>query len=190
MRRKRFTQAAGLLCLIISTAAWSDGYDNSREVFQQAGASGSFFDSAYGYALFPSIGKGGIGIGGAGGKGRAYVGDKHVGNTSMAQVTIGLQFGGQAYSMIIFFEDERAFNEFSSGNFEFGAQATAVAITAGASAGASTAGGGSAGASGGQHDATTSGGYSKGLAVFTVAKGGLMYEASLGGQKFGYTPVE
>ena len=91
--------------------------------------------------------------------------------------------------MIIFFEDERAFSEFASGNFEIGAQATAVAITAGVSAGTSTAGGGTAGASGGQHDATTGGRYSRGLAVFTVAKGGLMYEASIGGQKFGYEAV-
>jgi lipid-binding SYLF domain-containing protein len=167
----------------------ADGYDDAREVFQGAGASSRFFDAAYGYALFPTIGKGGIGIGGAGGKGRVYVGGRHVGNTSMGQVTIGFQLGGQAYSMIIFFEDERAFREFSTGNFEFGAQATAVAITAGASASASTAGGGTAGASGGRHDAVTSGDYNKGLAVFTVAKGGLMYEASIGGAKFGYKPV-
>jgi len=180
----------GLLTgLLASNGAWSDKYDEARAVFQQAGASGKFFDSAYGYALFPTIGKGGIGIGGAHGKGRVFVGGQHVGDTSMTQVTIGFQLGGQAYSMIIFFEDERAFTEFSSGNFEFGAQATAVAITAGASASASTAGGGTAGASGGKHDATTAGDYSKGLAVFTVAKGGLMYEASLGGQKFGYKAV-
>jgi hypothetical protein len=182
---------AGLILLLagISAPAFADGYDDARKVFQEAGASGKFFDVAYGYALFPTIGKGGIGIGGAGGKGRVYVGGEHVGDTSMGQVTVGFQFGGQAYSMIIFFEDKRAFDEFSSGNFEFGAQATAVAITAGASAGASTAGGGTAGASGGRHDAVTSGDYSRGLAVFTVAKGGLMYEASIGGMKFGYTPV-
>jgi lipid-binding SYLF domain-containing protein len=178
-----------LLVAGISAPAFADGYDDAREVFQNAGASGKYFDVAYGYALFPTIGKGGIGIGGAGGKGRVYVGGAHVGNTSMGQVTVGFQFGGQAYSMIIFFEDKRAFDEFSSGNFEFGAQATAVAITAGASASASTAGGGTAGASGGRHDAVTSGDYSKGLAVFTVAKGGLMYEASIGGMKFGYKPV-
>ena len=178
-----------ILAVGLSSAAMADGYDDARKVFQNAGASGKFFGAAYGYALFPTIGKGGIGIGGAGGKGRVYVGGAHVGNTSMGQVTIGFQLGGQAYSMIIFFEDERAFDEFSSGNFEFGAQATAVAITAGASASASTAGGGTAGASGGRHDAVTSGDYSKGLAVFTVAKGGLMYEASIGGMKFGYRPV-
>ncbi len=181
---------AFLLALGFAQGALADNYDDARKVFQEAGQSGQFFDTAYGYALFPTIGKGGIGIGGAGGKGRVFVGGNHVGDTSMGQVTIGLQFGGQAYSMIIFLEDERAFREFSSGNFEFGAQATAVAITAGASAGASTAGGGTAGASGGKHDAATAGSYSKGLAVFTVAKGGLMYEASLGGAKFNYKPVD
>ncbi|MGD8416915.1 MAG: YSC84-related protein [Pseudomonadales bacterium] len=188
--RNGLALTAVVLGLVLSAGAAADGYDKALEVFRQAGESGSYFDNCYGYALFPTIGKGGIGIGGAGGKGRVFVGGKHVGNTSMAQLTIGLQLGGQAYSMIIFFEDERAFNEFTSGNFEFGAQVAAVAITAGASASASTAGGGSAGASGGQHDAATAGGYSKGLAVFTVAKGGLMYEASLGGAKFNYTPVE
>ncbi len=180
----------GLAGLGHGANAWSDGYDDARKVFQQAGASGTFFDNSFGYALFPSIGKGGIGIGGAHGKGRVYTGGEHVGNTSMTQVTIGFQLGGQAYSMVIFFEDERAYSDFSSGNFEFGAQAAAVAITAGASAGTSTAGGGSAGASGGKNDAKTAGGYTKGMAVFTVAKGGLMYEASLGGQKYSYKPVD
>lgn len=178
-----------VLMTLVAMPAMADKYDETREVFQGAGASGKYFGAAYGYALFPTIGKGGIGIGGAHGKGRVYVGGAHVGNTSVSQLTVGFQLGGQAYSMVIFFEDKRAFEEFSTGNFEFGAQATAVAITAGASASASTAGGGTAGASGGKHDAVTSGDYSKGLAVFTVAKGGLMYEATIGGMKFGYKPV-
>ncbi|MFV2089722.1 MAG: YSC84-related protein [Pseudomonadales bacterium] len=182
-----------LLLLVVGlghgATAWSDKYDDTLQVFQQAGASGQLFDNSHGYALFPSIGKGGIGIGAARGKGKVYVAGQHVGNTTMTQVTIGLQLGGQAYSMIIFFEDERAYTEFSSGNFEFGAQATAVAITAAASAGTSTAGGGTAGASGGKNDATTAGGYTKGMAIFTVVKGGMMYEASLGGQKYKFTPV-
>ena len=105
----------------------------------------------------------------------------------MSQVTVGFQLGAQAYSQVIFFEDKRSLEEFTGGNFEFGAQATATAITASAGAQATTSGGTSAGASGGQNDATTaSGGYRKGTAIFTVAKGGLMYEASLGGQKFKY----
>jgi lipid-binding SYLF domain-containing protein len=135
--------------------------------------------------LFPTIGKGGIGIGAAHGSGRVYEKGKYVGDTSMTQLSVGLQLGGQAYSQIIFFQNKSALDEFTSGNFEFGAQASAVAITAGASAQAGTAGTG-AGASGNESHAGTAGGYQKGMAVFTVAKGGLMYEASIGGQKFSY----
>jgi len=116
-----------------------------------------------------------------------YAGGKYVGDTSMTQVTVGFQAGGQAYSEIIFFQDKAAFDEFTSGNFEFGAQASAVAITAGASAQTGTTGT-TAGASTTKNDATTAANYSNGVAVFTVAKGGLMYEASIGGQKFKYTP--
>jgi len=163
-------------------------YADALEIFQRANTSARFFDSCYGYALFPTIGKGGIGIGAARGGGRVFAGGQHVGNTTMTQVSIGLQLGGQAYSEIIFFEDKRAFDEFTGGDFEFGAQASAVAITAGASASASTQGN-TAGASGGQDNAAVAGGYNKGYAIFTVAKGGLMYEASISGQKFSYKPV-
>jgi len=176
-----------LLLALPFARAWADEYSDTIKVFRDAGESGTFFAKSYGYAVFPTIGKGGIGIGGAYGKGRVYAKGAYVGDTSMTQVSVGFQLGGQAYSQIVFFEDKRAFDEFTNGNFEFGAEASAVAITAGASAGASTAGS-SAGASGGKHDATTVGKYYKGMAVFTVAKGGLMYEASIGGQKFSYTP--
>lgn len=180
-----------LLLLVVvpvgTVLAAEDKYQETINVFKNAGESGSFFKNAYGYAVFPTIGKGGIGIGGAFGEGRVYAQGKYVGDTKMTQVTVGFQLGGQAYSMIVFLEDERAFRDFTSGNFEFGAQASATAITAGASAAATTAGS-SAGASGGQNDATTVGaGYQRGMATFTVAKGGLMYEASIGGQKFSYT---
>jgi len=166
---------------------WADEYQSTERVFREAGESGNFFSNCYGYALFPTIGKGGIGIGGAYGKGRVYAGGKYVGDTSMVQVTVGIQLGGQAYSQVVFFQDKRAFDEFTSGSFEFGAQATAVAVTAGAAAGASTAGT-SATASGGKNNAAAVGVYNKGMVVFTIAKGGLMYEASIGGQKFSYTP--
>jgi lipid-binding SYLF domain-containing protein len=173
------------LLLLSTVPAFADKYTDTIDVFKAAGESSHFFKSAYGYAVFPTVGKGGIGVGGARGKGRVYANGAHVGDTTMTQLTVGFQLGGQAYSQIIFFQDKRAFDEFTGGNFEFGAQASAVAITAGASAGASTTGS-SAGASGGKKDATTVGTYYKGMAVFTVAKGGLMYEASIGGQKFSY----
>ena len=188
----RFNASLAFLLLSLPfTSAWADKFDDSKYeetkvIFQQAGESGNYFDHSYGYALFPTIGKGGIGIGGAHGKGRVYANGNHVGDTSMTQLTIGFQLGGQAYSQVIFLEDKRAYDEFTGGNFEFGATAQAVAITAGASAGTSTTGS-SASASGGKNNAATaSGGYHKGMAIFTVAKGGLMYEASVGGQKFSY----
>ena len=141
-----------------------------------------FFAKSYAVVVFPTIGKGGLGIGGAHGSGWGFREGHLDGESKMTQITIGFQAGGQAFSQIIFFEDERSFNQFTSGNFELGAQASAVALTAGANASASTAGGANAGANESQAKST----YTDGLAIFTVAKGGLMYEASVGGQKFSY----
>jgi lipid-binding SYLF domain-containing protein len=135
-----------VMALFITGSAWADDYESTIQSFKNA-VSGEFFDDSYGYAVFPTIGKGGVGIGGAHGKGRVYTNGAYVGDTTMTQLTVGFQLGGQAYSQIIFFEDQRAFEDFTSGNFEFGAQATAVAITAGASASTTTTGT-SAGASG------------------------------------------
>jgi lipid-binding SYLF domain-containing protein len=124
-----------------------------------------WFETAYAYAVFPRVGKGGIGIGGAHGKGIVIYGDRTVGNTSLSQVTIGFQLGGQVYSEFIMFKDKTAFDHFTRGNYQMGAQVSAVAVTAGASADAN---------------------YDGGVAVFTIAEGGLMFEASIGGQKFKY----
>jgi lipid-binding SYLF domain-containing protein len=160
------------------------------KLFQDAGESAGYFKNSYGYAVFPTIGKAGLGIGGAHGSGCVYRQGKQVGTAKMNQVSFGWQAGAQGYSLLVFFEDERAFQDFTSGNFEFGAKASAVAITAGASAGAGT-GGTSAGASAGKKDATTQSrsGYEKGMASFSIIKGGLMYEAALGGAKFKYKPL-
>ncbi|MFN5011891.1 MAG: YSC84-related protein [Gammaproteobacteria bacterium] len=169
----------------LAASAAADDYADTVQLFKNAGQSGTFFERAYGYAVFPTIGKGALAIGGARGKGRVYAKGVYVGDTTLTQLSIGFQAGGQAYSQIVFFEDERAFREFTSGEFGFGAGVSAVAITAAASASASTTGS-SAGISGGKKDATTTGEYYKGMAVFTIAKGGLMYEAALAGQKFSY----
>ncbi|MCR9106895.1 MAG: YSC84-related protein [Gammaproteobacteria bacterium] len=179
------------LCVALGTTmAHADEYDDAIAAFKSAGEAGDFFSNSYGYAVFPTIGKAGIGIGGAHGSGKVYAQGKVIGTSKMSQITMGIQLGGQAYSQIIFFETEEALKNFTSGNFEFGAQATAVALTAGVSAEASTGGGAAAGASGGQNDAnTSSAGYRKGMAIFTIAKGGLMYEATLGGQKYSYKPI-
>ena len=102
-------------------SAWADDYQDTVSIFKNAGDSGTFFDKAYGYAVCPTIGKAGAVIGGAHGTGRVYANGKHVGDTSMSQLTVGVQLGGTAYSQIVFFEDERAFKDFTSGKFEFGA---------------------------------------------------------------------
>ena len=154
-------------------------------IFKNAGESGTYFAKAYAYAVFPTVGKAGLGVGG-GARFRARLRARQdVGDVKMNQVSVGLQAGGQAFSQIIFFQDKRSFDEFASGSFEFDATVQAVAITASATASAGTAGA-TAGAAGGKKDATTAGKYHKGMAVFTVAKGGLMYQAAVGGQKFKY----
>ena len=174
--------------LVGGTALAADTYGETIQLFKNAGESGKFFGKSYGYAVFPTVGKGGIGVGGAFGKGRVYRGGGHAGSVTLAQVSLGFQFGGQAYSEIIFFENKTTFDDFTDGNFEFGADIGAVAITAGANASASSAGGASAGASATMRDAAATGGYHHGIAVFTIAKGGLMYQAAVAGQKFSYTP--
>ncbi len=136
--------------------------------FQQTDPSLSrFFTSAVGYAVFPRVGKGAVGVGGAYGRGVLLEHGKPTGRTSLTQVTIGAQLGGQAYSEIVFFESKEAVESFKKGQLAMAAQASAVIAAAGASANAR---------------------YARGVAVFTLAKGGLMAEASVGGQKFGFRP--
>jgi lipid-binding SYLF domain-containing protein len=178
---------AAVLSLFAMTAG-ADEYDDAIAVFKKAGESAAFFAKSHGYAVFPTIGKGGLGVGAAHGSGHVFEKGKYVGDVSMTQVSVGLQAGGQAFSQIIFLEDKRAFDEFTGGNFEFDATVQAVAITASATASAGSTGAG-AGAGTGKKDSKTVGQYHKGMAVFTVAKGGLMYQAAVGGQKFKYKPA-
>lgn len=127
-----------------------------------------YFKKAYGYAVFPTVTKGAIGIGAAHGKGEVYEQGKLIGTVSLTQVTIGAQFGGQAYSEIIFFRDLSTLEDFKSGNIKLGARASAVASNAGVASDAD---------------------YDNGVAVYTLTKNGLMYEASVGGQKFRFQPI-
>ena len=173
--------------LLLSPTAWADRYDDTAKLFKEAGQSAAFFDDCYGYAVFPTVGKGGFLVGGAHGSGRVYGKGTYVGDSSMTQLSIGLQAGGQVYSQIIFFADKGTFEDFTRGDFEFGADVSAVAVTAAVSASAGTSGA-AAGVSGEKHDAATAGSYYKGMAVFTIAKGGAMYQAAVGGQKFSYRP--
>ena len=129
----------------------------------------AFFDEAYAYVVFPGIGKGGIGVGGAHGNGIIHKDGAPYGKASVTQASIGLQLGGQSFMEIIFFKDQRAFDNFIEGKLKLGATASAVALTAGAAATAA---------------------YNDGVLVVTAVKGGLMYEASVGGQKFKYKPFD
>jgi lipid-binding SYLF domain-containing protein len=174
--------------LLAAGPALADKYSDTVSLFKNAGQSAEFFSSSYGYAVFPTIGKAGLGIGGAHGEGRVYQQGKYVGDTKMTQLSIGFQAGAEGFSEMIFFQDKRSFDEFTSGNFAFGANVSAVVITAAASGTASTAGA-SATASAGKKDAKTAGTYEKGTAIFIISKGGLMYEASVSGQKFSYKPL-
>ncbi len=179
---------AGLAALALTSYAAADEYTETKELFRNAGQSASFFDRSYGYAIFPTVGKGGLGLGGASGRGRVYEQGRYIGDVRLTQLSVGFQAGGQAYSQVIFLQDKRALDEFTGGEFTFGAGVSAVAITAAASATAGTTGT-SAGVSGGKRDATTTGEFYRGFAVFTIAKGGLMYEAALAGQKYAFTPL-
>ena len=171
-----------------SNLAQADSYSNAIDVFRKSPVVQPFFKNAYGHAVFPTVGKGGIGIGGAYGKGQVYKGGKVTGTTKLFKATIGFQLGGQAFSEIIFFQDKRAYDDFTNGEFEFDATASVVAITAGAQAKAGTEGA-TAGASSGPATGTQAKtNYRKGMAVFVHAKGGLMFEAAIGGQKFSFKP--
>lgn len=156
-----------LLVFTMAGLSQENDIDKAKEAiedFKQVDANISeLFNSAYGYAVLPAIGKGGIGIGGAGGKGTVFKEGEPVADVKMSQVTVGFQLGGQKYAEVIFFEDKRAFDRFVEQDFEFAAQVSAVALTSGVSADAK---------------------YVDGVLVFTQALGGLMYEASVGGQKF------
>src|SRR5215472_738268 len=128
MRKHLKPIIAFILVALVAAPAWADEYADAIAAFKKAGQSSDFFRTAYGYAVFPTIVKGALIVGGARGEGRVYNRGQHVGNTDMTQASVGLQIGGQGYSEIIFFQDERAFAAFTSGHFEFDAEAQAVVI--------------------------------------------------------------
>jgi lipid-binding SYLF domain-containing protein len=188
MMNNRFKILFSVFMLFSATSALAaaspEKCQQAMAKFKQLGNVSEMLAQSYGYAVLPTIGKGGVGVGGAGGSGCVFAGGKHTGNVSMGQVTIGWQLGGQSYSELILFKNADTYKEFTRGNFEFGADATAVALTYGAAAGASTQG-----ASASAGDTKGKGAWKRGMAIFTLAKGGLMYEASIGGQKYNFKPL-
>jgi len=190
MKNYRWCYASVMALIIVSFTSMADAdtYADLIGLFKKSPAVTPFFESAYGYAVFPTIGKGGIVVGGAYGKGKVYKAGEFTGTSSLIKLSVGFQLGGQAFSEIVFFKDKRAYDEFTSGTFEFDATASAVAITAGAEMQASTAGataGASLGPASGTQAETD---YRKGMAIFIHTKGGFMYEAAIGGQRFSFTP--
>jgi lipid-binding SYLF domain-containing protein len=162
------------------------GHDtDTAALFHKSNQSAEFFTKSYGYALFPTIVKGGVGIGAAHGTGNLYAQGHRLGHVTMTQVSVGAQLGGEGYSEIIFFRDQQALDDFKSGNFEFSADAGAVAITAAADVSVGTTGLDTS-ASADKKKADTSSAFNHGVAVFTIAKGGLMYNVTVAGQKFSY----
>ena len=154
-----------------NTAAGKEALDaecrDALNRFERVKGLGEFFATSSAYAVFPGVGKGGIIVGGAYGDGQFYEGSAMVGYCGLSQATVGLQIGAQKYRELIFFRDADAAKEFREGSFEFSAQASAVAVEAGAS---------------------TTADYQNGVLVFTMSTAGLMLEASVGGQKFNYVP--
>jgi lipid-binding SYLF domain-containing protein len=159
--------AAGLLCITAVSSA-EDVASVIKKFKEKDPGMAKVFADAYGYVVFPTVGKGAIGIGGAHGKGEVYERGTLIGKSTLNQVTVGFQLGGQSYSEVIFFKDKTALDDFRRGNFELSAQASAIALTASVSKELA---------------------YNKGVAIVTMGKGGLMYEASVGGQKFSYKPI-
>ncbi len=173
----------------VAFAAEVKDYSSTIQVFKDSPVVKRFFKSSYGYAVFPVIGKAGFVVGGSYGEGQVYRAEKVTGKSMLIEGSIGWQAGAEAFSEIIFFKDKRAYDEFTSGSFEFGATAQAVAVTAGAGAEVGTSGvtaGASAGPKTGAQMKTD---YYKGMATFVHAQGGLMFEFSVGGQKFTYQPL-
>ena len=190
MISRRGLLAAALLATSPMTFAQEvQDFSTTIEQFRQIPQVAPYFNTAYGYAVWRTIGRGGIGIGGATGRGQVYVNGQVTGFSRLIDISIGFQLGGQAYRQIIFFQNEAAYNDFTRGNFEFDAAASAVAVTAGAQASSGTAGSQASAGASGTGQAAAGGAYQNGMRIFTMATGGLMYQATIAGQKYSFTPV-
>ena len=177
-----------LLSAAVGTAV-GDEYTSTIGVFQSSPVVQPFFENAYGYAVFPTVGKAAIIVGGAYGEGKVYRGGKVTGTAELVHASIGWQLGGKAYSEIVFFQDKRAYDTVTGGEFAFDAQAEAVAVTAGAQAKAGTAGSSASATAGPKSGAQAANNYKNGMATFVHHKGGLMGSLALGGQKFSFEPL-
>lgn len=190
---KKIISSIATACIVmlasISHAEEIEDFSSTIDIFKSSPLVQQYFDHSYGYVVYPTVGKGAFVIGFAHGNGQVYRRGYVTGTSSLNHFSIGLQAGGQAFSEIIFFQDQRAYEEFIRGTFEFDAKAAAVAVTAGATAQAGSTGK-STSVSAGPTQAQQRGlQYVRGLAVFVQSKGGLLAEASLGMQRLTFTPL-
>jgi lipid-binding SYLF domain-containing protein len=167
-----------------------EDYSETIELFRGIPQVAPYFQSAYAYAVWKRIGRGGLGIGGATGRGQVYLGGKVTGFSRLMDITIGAQAGGQAYRQIIFFESQAAYDRFTAGRFEFDASASAVAVTASAQASAGTQGASATAGAGGPNTGAGVGYPQNGMQTFTMAEGGLMYAATIGGQRYNFNAAD
>jgi lipid-binding SYLF domain-containing protein len=179
----------GALFANISTASEVEDYSSTINVFQQSLQVEPYFERNYGYAVFPTVGKGSLGVGGTYGRGQVYRGGEVTAIAKVMKMSIGFQAGVQVFSQIIFFEDEKAYNAFTRGQYEFSAQLSAVAVTAGGQAQAGSTGATAGISAGPRTGVQANTNYYKGMVVFVHAKGGLMFEAAIAGQKFSTEPL-
>lgn len=179
--------------LVTSNMALAQKVEDQSEtmgLFKSIPQVAPYFGSAYGYAVWDRIGRGGLGIGGARGRGQVYQGGKVTGFSTLTDITFGAQAGGQAYRQIIFFQNQAAYDKFVGGKFEFEASASAVAVTASAQAAAGTSGASSSAGAGTSPNTGAAAGYVNGMQTFTMAEGGLMYAATIGGQRYNFDAVK
>jgi lipid-binding SYLF domain-containing protein len=178
MKNLKFIIPVWLITMLVCTVALGQDWEeyhmqeakNTMDTFKMADSDiADLFESSYGYAIFPSVGKGAVGIGGAAGKGIVFENGDPVGGAQLTQISVGLQLGGREFSEVIFFKDEEAFKKFTDDDFQLSADASAVALKEGA---------------------TTNERYTNGVMVFTKPKGGLMFDASIAGQKFEFEPID
>jgi lipid-binding SYLF domain-containing protein len=178
------------LAVLAPGKAQADSIERAIEIFKKSPVVQPFFETAYGYAVFPNVIKAGLFVGLSYGTGKVFRGGVPTGTSELARMSLGFQFGGKGFRQIIFFEDERAYNEFTSQTFDFGFDVNATIITVGAQASAGTLGPTAGATAGPATGVQAHSSYFRGMAVFVHAKGGLMLEASLGGQKFTFEPYE
>lgn len=181
------------ICLFALPAAGSaqdvEDFSETIETFRAIPTVAPFFQTAYGYAVWQRIARGGLGIGAATGRGQVYVDGRVTGFSRLVDVSIGLQAGGQAYRQVIFFQNQEEYEQFTQGGYEFDAQASAVAVTASAQASSGTQGSQATAGAGAGTGSAAGGGYQNGMRVFTMAIGGLMYQATIAGQRYNFRPA-